>query len=1188
MIGLEPVFSYGKELVERFETWAQTRKDAPTLRKDFSIFHTNLKTRISNLPAEITKLPQFTQDIIKDDVPTLTRYLEEACEALQDINRRLNRNPVFQFYRAKAMASDCHRLKGNLNNAQRLLRDNKIFSALSQQVESIPFKIKDGQPVDSFRPSFPLLTSVSAVLDFDTKGENGDPLTPEGILKQHLLEETSDSPNIFTIYGMGGVGKSTVVQALSRDDQIRLHFSDGVHQVKLGQGAKPATLLRKLCQVLRDSGAEKTCASLRVRNDTDEVLDFFEKWFDGKNCVFIIDDVWVHAIGLPLLSRLCNIGSGMSGNTVLMTTREHEVASLAPCEKMVPLEPREPRGQIARQILFLHASYQDLDHSIASVQESINGILDICAGLPVSLAVAGKNVKKMGAHCDKKVIWKRYLSQLMISRDRLLRQDVGTYGNLFATLETSISFLDERPQEDTLGLEATVSFAEMYRRLCVLEKQLAVPLSMLRHLWQTRNATCADVIATAFEELGLVRLELVGEDTWHLSLHDSLHDYAVAESKRNGDATDAHEFLIIGYKSSGIESSCEESGISSWWSPKLEVDGYVHMHLCRHLLGAKRADELVQLLMSPQWAERQVQVNGVSFLEADLSLGLQAIQNGVIKTSDPQYVGAEIALQLISQAVTISSSFIASNAAELYFQLHGRLKGFQERSGAIERYVNMIEANGKRPLMLCQNSFLVEPGGVNTRIVSLGKPVRCMVLMQDAERVACGCSDGRILIVNGMKGLVEIEWKAHDDWVTSIAVVPDQAKIVSVSWDKTAKVWDAETGCCLRNLEHIDSLEDVAVMHDGKRVISVSGSGAGIMWDWETGRVLSKLSLGPDRIGCLAVIGDEEEIILGGADSKLRLWNVSKDNQVGKSFDGHTDGWVNCVVASPDSKYALSGSWDKTLRVWDLESHKQVGSTLVGHTDLVMCATISADGRRVVSGGCDRKICVWDWESRIQVCEPLEGHTRGITGVSVLASTDRILSSSWDGTIRVWDATREKKKGMTNRHEDAVTSVSFSPSGELVVSASRDRTIRIWNSKTGQQVGDPLEGHSDGVNDVVVTPDGRFIVSVSNDKTVRVWDLNSQRLLHTLIGHVWGVECVSLTPQGDCAVTGSRDKTVRVWNLTSMDGSHIVLQGHNHFVTRVFVSDDGLRVISIESDNIFVWEMKTKKLVKTLTNEGVA
>ena len=65
--------------------------------------------------------------------------------------------------------------------------------------------------------------------------------------------------------------------------------------------------------------------------------------------------------------------------------------------------------------------------------------------------------------------------------------------------------------------------------------------------------------------------------------------------------------------------------------------------------------------------------------------------------------------------------------------------------------------------------------------------------------------------------------EGHLDIICSVAYSPDGTKIISGSADETIKIWDANTGECLKTLEgHLDIIWSVAFSLDGTKIISGS------------------------------------------------------------------------------------------------------------------------------------------------------------------------------------------------------------------------------------------------------------------------------------------------------------------------------------------------------------------------------
>ena len=117
--------------------------------------------------------------------------------------------------------------------------------------------------------------------------------------------------------------------------------------------------------------------------------------------------------------------------------------------------------------------------------------------------------------------------------------------------------------------------------------------------------------------------------------------------------------------------------------------------------------------------------------------------------------------------------------------------------------------------------------------------------------------------------------EGHTNDVLSVVFSPDGSLLASGSWDKTIRMWDAETGALLRTLEgHTEAVLSVAFSPDSSLLASGSWDKTIRMWDAETGTLL-------------------------------------------RTLEGHRYS-VNSVAFSPDgSMLATSGSRDDTIRMWD-------------------------------------------------------------------------------------------------------------------------------------------------------------------------------------------------------------------------------------------------------------------------------
>ncbi|EJC98165.1 WD40 repeat-like protein, partial [Fomitiporia mediterranea MF3/22] len=465
------------------------------------------------------------------------------------------------------------------------------------------------------------------------------------------------------------------------------------------------------------------------------------------------------------------------------------------------------------------------------------------------------------------------------------------------------------------------------------------------------------------------------------------------------------------------------------------------------------------------------------------------------------------------------------------------------------------------------------------------------------------------------------ELTGHKDRVTSVAFSPDGTRVTSGSYNKTIRIWDAESGRVIFGPfeGHTGWVQSVAFSPDGARVVSGSNDKTIRIWDVESGQMVSEPMEGhTDTVYSVAFSPDGMHVASGSADNTVMVWDV-KSGQAAKRFEGHDDG-VSSVAYSSDGKRIVSGSYDTTIRIWDVESGQTVHGPLIGHSSSVESVAFSRDGTRIASGSFDNTIRIWDAQSGECISKPFEGHTRAVTSIafssnsrhiasgsddmtvriwdvlSVAFSPDgtRVASGSWDDTIRIWDAEircialSPNCKRVVSGSDDGtirvcdaeIWSVVFSPDGRRVASCSWDPAIRVWDAESGNAVSGPFEGHTSLVFSVCFSPDGSHVASGSDDETVRIWDVESGKTTSgPFKGHKDAVLSAAFLPDGRYVVSGSRDTTTIAWDVESGEIISGPLEGHTDGVLSVAFSPDGTRVVSGSWQIILVWSVENGQVV---------
>jgi WD40 repeat protein len=460
--------------------------------------------------------------------------------------------------------------------------------------------------------------------------------------------------------------------------------------------------------------------------------------------------------------------------------------------------------------------------------------------------------------------------------------------------------------------------------------------------------------------------------------------------------------------------------------------------------------------------------------------------------------------------------------------------------------------------------------------------VTCAAFSPDGVRIVTASNDKTARIWDANTGAVLMELKGHGETVTSAAFRPDGAQVVTASNDGVAIIWDAETGEPLATLKgHGAGVTSAAFSPDGARIVTASGDGTARVWDVRTAKEVVKPYVHSKAVRSAVFSPDGARIVTASDDNVARIWDAAT-SAVLATLEGHRDKGVFAGF-SPDGARIVTASWDGTARIWDA-GRSAVLLKLEGHGGSVVAAAFSPDGGRVVTGSNDNTARIWDAATGSLV---ITLEVPGDREVSAAFSPDgaRIVMTSFDKAARVLDAKTGAILLELEGHGDRVVAAAFSPDGARVVTASWDKTARIWNARTGAALAE-LEGHDDIVSSAAFSPDGARVVTASWDKTARIWNAETGAVLVKLKGHRSPVVSAAFSPDGARVVTASEDKTARIWDAAT-GAALVALEGHGGRVASAVFSPDGARVVTASEDKTArVWDGATGVALAELEGHG--
>jgi WD40 repeat protein len=168
-------------------------------------------------------------------------------------------------------------------------------------------------------------------------------------------------------------------------------------------------------------------------------------------------------------------------------------------------------------------------------------------------------------------------------------------------------------------------------------------------------------------------------------------------------------------------------------------------------------------------------------------------------------------------------------------------------------------------------------------------------------------------------------FEGHTQRVSSVAFSRDGARVLSGSWDRTVKIWDAATGALAQTIEgHTRWVASVAFSRDGTRVLSGSYDQTMKLWDAATGALLRTFDAG-DPIRSVAFSPDGTRA-LSGSGTTVKIWKI-KTGELLASMIGERDGeWLTMTpkgffVSSTNGPQALN--LVRGLKVFALQQYSK-------------------------------------------------------------------------------------------------------------------------------------------------------------------------------------------------------------------------------------------------------------------------
>jgi RNA polymerase sigma factor (sigma-70 family) len=372
----------------------------------------------------------------------------------------------------------------------------------------------------------------------------------------------------------------------------------------------------------------------------------------------------------------------------------------------------------------------------------------------------------------------------------------------------------------------------------------------------------------------------------------------------------------------------------------------------------------------------------------------------------------------------------------------------------------------------------------------------------------------RLLDANTGKELWQIAGAQGSGGQYCLAFSPDSRTLVGPGEKDMLCLWDVATGNKLREICRCAHAAAAVFSADGKTLAAATrlqGQGektAVRLWDLATGKELPRPQQQPGAAFRVALTADGQTLAAAYTANALwgpwdiGLWEVATGKKLRQVRGGEY------MAFSPDGT-TLASSFGMVF-LHDVATGKELNRAFVGHQGYLWSVAFSRDGKTVVTEDRHHVQRIWDPVSGKQVDEATSRLTRGNCWThsadgKLLAWTER----DFDTTIHLGDAASGKELRIidaSSKRTSSLWAFALSPDGKVLAGGGRSpspmgaRTmVRLWDVDMGKEL--PLanepSGEGNGCNRVCFSPDGKFLALGCSDGTVRLWEIATGKEFRT-------------------------------------------------------------------------------------------